>query len=74
MGNVVRSGDKVIVHTASGEDIEMEPLKLLYEKDKLAMEGRVAMAGEASHLESMECYACHSRWAPQCYGCHVKVD
>ena len=27
-----------------------------------------------SHLEKLECYACHSTWAPQCYGCHVKVD
>jgi hypothetical protein len=22
----------------------------------------------------MECYTCHAAWAPQCYGCHVKVD
>ena len=22
----------------------------------------------------MECYTCHSTWAPQCYGCHVKID
>jgi hypothetical protein len=27
-----------------------------------------------SHLEKLECYSCHSTWAPQCYGCHVKVD
>jgi hypothetical protein len=25
-------------------------------------------------MEEMECYACHSDWAPQCYGCHVKAD
>jgi len=22
----------------------------------------------------LECYTCHSDWAPQCYGCHVKID
>ncbi len=22
----------------------------------------------------MECYSCHATWAPQCYGCHVKID
>jgi hypothetical protein len=22
----------------------------------------------------MECYSCHATWAPQCYGCHLKVD
>ena len=26
------------------------------------------------HLQKIECYGCHSAWAPQCYGCHVKVD
>ncbi len=27
-----------------------------------------------AHMDNLECYACHSDWAPQCYGCHVKVD
>ncbi len=26
------------------------------------------------HLKRMECYSCHSVWAPQCYGCHLKED
>ena len=26
------------------------------------------------HKERLECYACHARWAPQCYGCHVQQD
>ena len=32
------------------------------------------MGSVTSHLESMECYACHADWAPQCYGCHITVD
>ena len=27
-----------------------------------------------SHLDRMECYACHSAWIPTCFGCHVEVD
>jgi hypothetical protein len=27
-----------------------------------------------SHLDRMECYACHSAWLPTCFGCHVEVD
>jgi len=27
-----------------------------------------------THMNKMECYACHDTWALQCYGCHVKVD
>ena len=34
----------------------------------------VAMKGISRHLETMECYACHGAWAPQCYGCHAKQD
>ena len=34
----------------------------------------VAMMSVGKHMESMECYACHADWAPQCYGCHITVD
>jgi len=37
-------------------------------------DAEVAMGKIESHMENLECYACHSDWAPQCYGCHVKVD
>ena len=74
-GNVVRQGDKVIMHSASGLDFEVPVLK------QLAIDGTwkspnamVAMSQVARHMESMECYACHADWAPQCYGCHVTVD
>ena len=72
--NVVRDGDEIIVHTAAGRDIRMKPLKALFEEEELSQRGVVAMRGVARHLESMECYTCHSTWTPQCYGCHVKID
>jgi len=30
-------------------------------------------AGDAAH-ERLTCAACHSQWAPQCYGCHMSFD
>ncbi|MHC0053796.1 hypothetical protein [Actibacterium sp. D379-3] len=74
-GNVVRRGDKVILHSASGLDFEIPVLK------QIAIDGtwkspnaEVAMMSVGKHMESMECYACHADWAPQCYGCHITVD
>lgn len=73
-GNVVRDGNDVIVHTASGKDIRMKPLKAINDSGRLSLDGQVAMGRIGKHLERMECYSCHSSWSPQCYGCHVKID
>ncbi len=74
-GNVVKKGSKVILHSASGLDFEIPVLK------QIAIDGtwkspnaEVAMMSVGKHMESMECYACHADWAPQCYGCHITVD
>jgi len=72
--NVVRKGNDVIVHLASGKDITLHPLKELKEKKKISKKGLVAMDQIAAHNDNMECYTCHDTWVPQCYGCHVKID
>ena len=72
--NVVKKGTRVTVHLASGKDIELTPLKALKEEKKLSKAGLVAMDGIAAHTDELECYTCHATWAPQCYGCHVKID
>ena len=72
--HVVRVGDKVLLHLASGKDLELSPLKKLKKDKKLSANGLLAMDSIESHTDKMECYACHARWAPQCYGCHVKID
>lgn len=72
--NVMRTGDSVLVHLASGKDLFLDPLKKLTDNKKLSEEGRVAMSQVNEHMERLECYTCHATWAPQCYGCHVKVD
>lgn len=75
LGNVVKRGQKVILHSASGLDFEVPVLR------QISLDGtwkspnaKVAMNSVGQHMESMECYACHADWAPQCYGCHITVD
>jgi hypothetical protein len=70
----VKKGNKIIMHLASGKDIELKPLKLLKEQEALSKKALIAMDVVTAHTEEMECYTCHATWAPQCYGCHVKVD
>ena len=70
----VRHGNKVVMHLSSGKDVELKPLKLLKEEKKISKEGMLAMDQIDAHTDKMECYTCHATWAPQCYGCHVKVD
>ncbi len=75
LGNVVKRGNKVILHSATGKDFEVPLLKNIAKANKWSsLDAFVAMKSVRSHLQKMECYSCHSSWAPQCYGCHVKVS
>lgn len=75
LGNVVKKGEKVILHSATGLDFEIPVLKQLkIDNAWKSPDAMVAMSAVGQHMESMECYACHADWAPQCYGCHVTVD
>ncbi len=69
-----KKGNRVVVHLASGKDLTLTPLKALKEEKKLSPEALTAMDRIAAHTDRMECYTCHATWAPQCYGCHVKID
>lgn len=74
-GNVVKDGDKVIMHSATGNDFQVPLLKQLKQDDAWRnLNALVAMSSVKKHAESLECYACHASWVPQCYGCHVDVD
>lgn len=72
--NLVKDENRVIVHTAGGKDIELEPLKKKLEEKTLSIEAQIAMVNVQGHIDKMECYTCHSTWAPQCYGCHIEID
>ncbi|GAB4239348.1 MAG: selenite/tellurite reduction operon c-type cytochrome ExtM [Methyloligellaceae bacterium] len=74
-GNVVRKGNEVIMHSATGNDFKVPLLKTLAKTGKWkSPDAMVAMDRVAKHNDKLECYACHASWVPQCYGCHVKVD
>ncbi len=74
-GNVVKDGEEVIMHSATGIDFKVPLLKQLAQDDAWRnSQAMVAMASVKKHAESLECYACHASWVPQCYGCHVDVD
>jgi len=72
--HAVKDGNEIVMHLASGKDITLQPLKKLKVEEKLSPKGLLAMDTISSHTENMECYTCHAGWAPQCYGCHVKID
>lgn len=75
LGNVVKDGKRVVLHSASGLDFDVPVLKqLAIDNEWKSPNAQVAMGNVGKHMESMECYACHADWAPQCYGCHVTVD
>ncbi len=76
LGNVVKAkgSNEVIAHLANGKDLIVPILKSLEVKKELSKNGQVAMFDVKEHMNKLECYSCHSSWAPQCYGCHVKVD
>ena len=74
--NLVRRGNEVVLTSFYDERVHEVPLlkeKQLHGTWKTEP-GRVAMAVVSQHLEKLECYACHSTWAPQCYGCHLIYD
>jgi hypothetical protein len=74
-GNVVKSGEKVMMHSATGNDFEVPLLKTLADTDTWkSPDAMVAMSKVEKHGKSLECYACHASWVPQCYGCHVQVN
>lgn len=74
-GNVVRKGDQVILFSAGGSRFSIPQLKTLHRENRWKdPSAETAMVLVKKHTAKLECYACHSGWAPQCYGCHVKVD
>lgn len=75
LGNVVKDGNKVILHSATGKDFVVPVLKTIEKTNSWkSPEGRLAMVGAAKHLQKMECYTCHSTWAASYYGYTYNMD
>ena len=72
---MIKKGEEVILHSASGLDFKVPILKVLKENNTWKnQKSRVAMVSVSKHMDSLECYACHADWVPQCFGCHITVD
>ncbi len=76
-GNVAKliNKNKAIIHLASGKDSAVPLLKdIAIHNSWKSQAGKVAMDDIGQHINKLECYACHAKWTPQCYGCHVRVN
>ncbi len=74
-GNVVKDGEKVVLHSASGQSVAVPVLKLIHQnnawKSRLAREVKSEVK---AHMEKMECASCHGdRAQPLCYNCHASA-
>lgn len=74
--NLERRGDTVVLKSFFSEKEHQVPLlkEIKLKNTWKTEQGRVAMSTVSQHLDKLECYACHSTWAPQCYGCHMVYD
>jgi len=72
--HAVKEGEEIMMHLASGKDVKLTPLKKLKENKKLSKVALVAMDSIRAHNDKLECYTCHTSWAPQHYGSQVKID
>lgn len=74
--NTYKVGDKAYLVSYFTDKVHEMPLLKNNEihNNWKTEQGRVAMSIVSEHMEKLECYACHSTWAPQCYGCHMKYD
>jgi len=73
----VRVGDAGVPVMVSRLDGVQHPLTQIADVDLGTPEYDATHGRDASgfsHLDSMECYACHTAWTQSCPGCHVTVD
>jgi len=70
LSNLRRDGDRVILTgKLDGREHSIVQLAILKRENRLP--AAMAIGG---HIEKLECYACHTAWVPQCFGCHVNAD
>ena len=66
----VKDGNIILMAKLTGKE-HIIPQLMEMEFSSEAYAAKVAIP---EHMQKLECYSCHARWAPQCYGCHVKQD
>ena len=73
-GNVLRQQDRAQLMDKQGRLHEIPLLKTLNQSPEWNQDKPGIAMARIPHTRTLECYACHSPWIAQCYGCHLKVD
>ncbi|MDP6110258.1 MAG: multiheme c-type cytochrome [Planctomycetota bacterium] len=70
MKNLEKRNDEVVlIAKLDGREHAVKQVRGMHDRGTLPHAMRIS-----GHMKKLECYACHSQWAPQCYGCHTKMD
>ncbi len=70
-GNIIKSGNQVILYSATGKTIPVPVLKFIHQDNTWKSSlSRSTKAEVPAHLENMNCTSCHGDRAPLCIGCH----
>jgi len=74
--NWLKEGNSAyVISRSTSKKHEIPLLKNIKLTDKFRTKhGKTAMSTISQHINRMECYACHSTQAPQCFGCHMQYD
>ncbi len=70
-GNVVKDGERVLLHSASGQSFAVPILNWIKQKSAWKSQlSQQAMFEVKAHTEKMKCLSCHGDNVQPCFGCH----
>jgi hypothetical protein len=70
-------GHTVLFSKVSGPKHDVTQIRDLVDPSSPRFNPRAACAMNENHIKSeggLECYACHTAWTPNCFGCHFERD
>jgi hypothetical protein len=76
--NIDTSGpEPILTSKVDGQEHVPRQIKDIVDPSSGEFNPRAALAMTADHVKAeggLECYACHSAWVPNCFGCHFERD
>ena len=70
-------GSATVVSKVDGQDHLLRQAMDIVDPTSPIFNPRASCAMNENHLREeggLECYACHSSWTPNCFGCHFERD
>jgi hypothetical protein len=79
LNNVTANRDRSVVLTSkvTGQQYAIGQVMNVVDPGSVDYDPTAACAMNENHLKQdggLECYACHTSWAPNCFGCHFERD